>query len=434
MQADRRLLRFRHLTPSLLLCLGATWLPAQEKEPLEKRVNDALTLSRPALLQHLRAASGGQLALLCLAAAHDAVPTTNKVFAAAIKRLRKTKLTQTYDLSLRLMLMTNLRNYPERRSAAARDAKRLLMNQTQGGGFSYGLGKGGKWDLSNTQYAALGLRAAANLGFKIPMRCWKSLAAATITAQGDDGGFGYSTARAGRVHSTASMTVAGIAVLQICGQHLPSKTVADLELPERIEHGWDWMAEHKSDIGDRATRNCFYFHYGLERACILSEVKEIDGKDWYRSGAEMFVRLQLRGGGWFSTVDTGGGAARAGAGNPVSTAFAILFLRRKFQKLLSPITPGGGIRVANLGQQATKKTIEDAIAAEVRRGVRVVPDLIKSLHSPIDVRRKAALRALIRITGKDFGYNPHQPPARNAEALKRIELWWLKNRNPTSGK
>ncbi|MHC4919030.1 MAG: hypothetical protein ACYTKC_05500, partial [Planctomycetota bacterium] len=131
---------------------------------------------------------------------------------------------------------------------------------------------------------------------------------------------------------------------------------------------------------------------------------------------------------------TGGGAARAGAGNPVSTAFAILFLRRKFQKLLSPITPGGGIRVANLGQQATKKTIEDAIAAEVRRGVRVVPDLIKSLHSPIDVRRKAALRALIRITGKDFGYNPHQPPARNAEALKRIELWWLKNRNPTSGK
>ncbi len=431
MQAVGPLPCFRHVILGVLLCVGATWLPAQEPEPLDRRVNQALRLSRPALFHHLGSASGGQLALLCLAAAHDAVPTTNKVFATAIKRLSKTKLTRTYDLSLRLMLMTHLSSYPDRRDAVGRDAKRLLQNQTRVGGFSYSSSKS-RWDLSNSQYAALGLRAAVSLGFKVKKKHWEHFAEAVITAQDDEGGFGYSAVGAGGGQGKSSMTVAGIAVLQICGQRLDSDTVADLELPRRIEHAWDWMAEHKSDIGRRDVRHSFYFHYGLERACILSDVKEIDGKDWYRAGAEMFLRMQLRKGGWFSATDIGGGASKGGMGNPVNTAFAVLFLRRKFKKLLAPTTPGGGIRVAHLGPQATPERVQDAVAAEVRRGVRVVPDLIKSLHSSIQVRRKAALRALIRITGKDFGYNPHQPPANNADALKRVELWWLKNRRGIS--
>ncbi len=412
-----------------LLCLGAGGgqLTAQGEETLEQRINKALQLSRPALLQHLGSANGGQLALLCLAATHDSVPITNRVFAAALRRLSKTQLTRTYEVSIRLMLMSDLSSYPDRRTSVPRDAKRLLQNQTPRGGFSYSGGEG-RWDLSNSQYAALGMRAAANLGVKIPRIRWRRLAAAAITAQDDEGGFTYSTARAGRGQGYASMTVAGIAVLQICTQHLDSKTVANLELERRIEHAWDWMAAHKADIGNLRTRNCSYFHYGLERACILSDVEKVDGKDWYRSGAEMFLEAQLASGGWVSN-DIGGGNSGKGAGNPVSTAFAILFLRRKFQKLLGPITPGGGIRVSHLGPQASEDKVEQAVAAEVRRGRRVVPDLIKCLHSPIDVRRKAALRALIRITGEDFGYNPHLPPTRNADALKRAELWWLKHRD-----
>lgn len=410
-----------------LLCLGAAVLPAQDDEPLARRVNKALRRSRPALFKHLDTASAGQLALLCLAAAHDSVSPTDKVFAAAIKRLSKTQLTHTYDLSIRLMLLTYLGSYPDRRSAAIRDAKRLLQNQDRGGGFSYTGGKG-RWDLSNSQYAALGMRAAANLGVKIPKRCWRRLVEQAIVAQDDEGGFTYSASRTGAAgQGYPSMTVAGIAVLEICGQHLDRETVADLELPRRIEHAWDWLADNKGAIGNPGTRNSFYFHYGLERACILSDVAEIDGKDWYRFGAEMFLRLQLAGGGWFSN-DIGGGRTGKGVGNPVSTAFAILFLRRKFRKLLGPITPGGGVRVSSLGSQATKDRVDKAVAAEVRRGKRAVPDLIKSLHSPIEVRRKAALHALIRITGQDFRYNPHLPPSKNADALKRAELWWLKNR------
>jgi hypothetical protein len=410
-------------------CLGAA-LPAQEKETLEQRVNKALRLSRPALLQHLRTADAGQLALLCLAAAHDSVSPTDKVFAAAIKRLSRTQLTHTYDLSIRLMLMTHLGNYPDRRSAVVRDAKRLMQNQSRSGGFSY-TGDKGRWDLSNSQYAALGLRAAASLGVTIPKKRWQHLAEEVITAQDDEGGFTYSRARARAgpgMQGYASMTAAGIAVLQICAQYLESRMVAELELPRRIEHAWDWMADHKSDIGNRNTRNCLYFHYGLERACILSDVEEIDGKDWYRSGAEMLLRGQLRNGGW-SSNDIGGRDVDKQAGNPVSTAFAILFLRRKFKKLPGPITLSGGIRISQLGLQATKDKVDEAVAAEVRRGLRVVPDLIKSLHSPVEVRRKAALHALIRITGEGFRYNPHLPPARNADALKRAELWWLKHRS-----
>jgi hypothetical protein len=403
-------------------------LPAQEKEPLQVRVNKALKLARPALLTHLGTApQSGHLALLCLAAAHDSVSPTQQTFAAAIRRLSGTKLDRTYELAIRLMLMTHLSSYPDRRKAVVKDAKRLLRNQTPRGGFSYSEGKG-RWDLSNSQYAALGLRAAASLGVDIPKSRWKRLARHAITAQDNEGGFTYSSSRAGsRGQGYSSMTAAGIAVLQICSQHLDAKTVADLELPRRIEHAWDWMAEHKADIGNERARHCLYFHYGLERACILSDVIEIDGKDWYAAGAEMLIGNQLTGGGWFSN-DIGGGKSGRGEGNPISTAFAILFLRRKFKKLLGPITPGGGIRVAQLGPQATADEIEEAVDAEVRRGKRVVPDLLKSLHSTIETRRKAALRAMIRITGKDFRYNPHLPPKRNAEALKRAELWWLKHR------
>lgn len=400
-------------------------LPAQEEEPLEQRVNKALRGARPALLTHLASTHNGYLALMCLAAAHDSVSPTQRDFAAAIKRLSKTKLTRTYDLSIRLMVMSHISSYPNRRAAVVQDAKRLLRNQAPSGGFTYA-GSNARWDLSNSQYAALGLRAAASLGVEIPKIRWKRLAEAAITAQDDEGGFTYSRANAGSRQGYASMTAAGIAVLQICGQYLDAETVADLELSRRIEHAWDWMAEHKSDIGNLRVRNCFYFHYGLERACILSDVEEIDGKDWYQAGAEMLLGAQLAGGGWCSN-DIGSSKTDSKEGNPVSTAFAILFLRRKFRKLLGPITPGGGLRVCQLGPQATPDELEEAVDAEVRRGKRVVPDLIKCLHSPIEARRKAALRAMIRITGQDFRYNPHLPPARNAEALKRAELWWLKN-------
>ena len=91
------------------------------------------------------------------------------------------------------------------------------------------------------------------------------------------------------------------------------------------------------------------------RGCI---VKDIDGKDWYRSGAEMFIKMQLRQGGWHSKSDMhGGGGGRMGKGSPVSTAFAILFLRRKFRKTLGPITPGGGARVAQLSALSDKSKL-----------------------------------------------------------------------------
>ena len=62
---------------SRILCaatLFAATLPAQKPAALDAKVKAALDRSRPVLLRKLGKAHGGELALLCLAAVHDAVP------------------------------------------------------------------------------------------------------------------------------------------------------------------------------------------------------------------------------------------------------------------------------------------------------------------------------------------------------------------------
>src|SRR5439155_11333373 len=56
---------------------------------------------------------------------------------------------------------------------------------------------------------------------------------------------------------------------------------------------------------------------------------------------------------------------------------------------------------------------------------RAVPALLWLLHSDIVPRRAAAVLALFRVTGEDFGLQPYRPPAADAAAIRRAELWWL---------
>ena len=414
--ADRR----RVVAVTLLV---AATLPAQ-KTDLHKQVRDALDRARPVLLKKLRTAHGGPLALVCLAAIHDEVPSDHKTFVKAIKKLSRTKLSRTYDLSLRLIVMSEFAKFPKRREHAIRDKFNLLRNVFRRSGFGYHQ-KDNRWDLSNTQYAALGLRAAVSLGVEVKKRVWRGMLEAAISAQNDDGGFGYSTK--GR-RPTASMTAAGIAVLQLCADHLDDKTVVDLSVEKRLDQAWEWITDHKGDIGDKTVKNSFYFHYGLERASILSDVKDVDGKDWYRAGAEMFLRTQLEGGGWHSPVDLIHGGKDADGSDEVSTAFAILFLRRKFQKVLNgPITPGGGIGVSQLPAQATPTQIDTAVAAAVARGRAALPQVLRALRSKLKVRRVAAAKALFKISGQDFGFNPHHAPEKTRDAVKKAEMWFFKS-------
>lgn len=412
--------------PAVLAVALSAAPPAQDL--LDEQVAEALRMARPVLMAHLERLTatdpGGALGLACLAALHDGVSPHDRVLAASLARLAKTSLHQTYPLALRLMVAEACPQFPDRTEIARADARQLLRHRHDG---AFGYGEGGRWDLSNTQYAALGLRAAAILGVEVPRRVWSQLADKVVDSQRSRGGFAYTDVREGD-DAYASMTAAGIAVLAICCEQLegPGRSVPLLH--KRIARGWEWFAANKETIGDLRERWSLYFHYGLERAAILCDVTEIDGVDWYRTGARMLVGAQGPTGGWTTQFGHMASADGSGEGTPVDTAFAVLFLRRKFQKTAGPTTGARTVVLPALTAQSGDAEVRECAAGLVRRGKSALRDVLLALRDPLVPRRRAAALALHALAGEDFGYDPERPADANEDALRRAELWYLRNR------
>lgn len=401
------------------------------QRPLHERVNEALEKARPALTAHLenfvKHPEAGHLGLLSLAAVHDGMDPTKAPLKDALAKLADADTDQTYALSLRILVAEACPSFPDRESQSKKDLKALLRNRHDGG-FGYSP-DGGNWDLSNTQYAALGLRAATALGHEVAKETWSSIATAVARAN-HGGGFSYTPDNNG---PTLSMTAAGLAVLAICQQQLEARNAT---LPkatlQRRERGWQWIANHKDGIGKKNTPHCFYFHYGLLRAAVLDDKTEIDGLDWYERGATMLLEDQGAGGGWGQGHDGGPfGQALAGGtkiGVPVDTAFAVLFLRRKFQKLAVPVTGARTITLAMLDAKSSDADVKQCGEYLGKRGKGAMVEILTALRADVVSKRRAALLGLTAIAGQDFGIDASKDASANSEALRKAELWYLKNR------
>jgi hypothetical protein len=402
---------------------------AQDPSKLAERVTQALDDARPALLAHLeetaaRPGRAGELALVLLAAVHDGVDPKDKRFAAAVEKLAAAAAEGTYDLALRLMVMEAYPDFPDRARIAAADARLLLACRGRNGLFGYNPGPG-RWDLSNTQYGALGLRAAAALGVPIERSVWNKIASAIGDEQDTYGGWNYEQ---GSGSAYASMTAAGIAVMAICQQQLAGSGDEPKWIDQRLARGWQWLARNEQAIGDPRVRSSYYFHYGLERAAILCDVQKVGAIDWYAVGAMMLCDEQDTGGGWNSGVDHGGGShLTKGRGEMVPTAFAILFLRRKFQKVAGPITPRVVV-FANLGPSSKAEDVDACAKGLIARGKAALPEVLHHLRSDVRTQRQAAAAALRGLAGQDFGYDPAQDPLHSRDQIHAAELWYLRNR------
>jgi hypothetical protein len=83
-----------------------------------------------------------------------------------------------------------------------------------------------------------------------------------------------------------------------------------------------------------------YFLWSLERVGMLYNIQEICGKDWYRWGAESLVTNQSKRGGWTKAVHWETSNGRMNYMPTLSTAFALLFLKRSHPtKDLTPKLP-----------------------------------------------------------------------------------------------
>ncbi len=288
----------------------------------------------------------GVTSLTVLALLNSGVQTDHPQMTKALQYLRKVALPQkTYEASLMIMAL-----------AAAKDGTRdkvritelvLYLEKTQilrgegTGAWSYGSGRSGigssTGDNSNSQYAVLGLRDAAEYGVEVEEETWKRVRDHWYNDQNGDGGWGYVPQSKA---STGSMTVAGIATMVIVDSMLNDEEEIDEDgnpiccgaaeedkYLKCLEKGVNWLSKNFA-VGSNPRNNTWhlYYLYGLERAGRLSARRFFGEHDWYREGAEYLVAKQLFNGNW------------KGSGNMegpiVATDFCLLFLSKGLAPVL----------------------------------------------------------------------------------------------------
>ena len=329
--------------------------PAGEVRELQAKIDNAIDRGVLWLLsQQQRDGSwgsfseyrGGATALCAYTLIKCGLPPTHSAVRRASLYLGTVEPQETYTIGCMLMFLHALGD-PAQKKRIQQLGERLVTWQRHGYGYPFEKESGRvteRWtpeDLSNTQYAVLGLRAAAREGLAIKDEVWVKLAEDILRMQNlpevtgqigtkkiEAAGFRY---RASAGKSTGSMTAAGIAVLTTCeeslGKRMPPALAA--KLPRAIDLGMNWLAAHF--VADKNPENdgwVLYWLYGVERVGAYRKVDRFGDHWWYLEGARFLVGKQGGSGDWWD-------------GHPdVDTCFALLFLERAS----APKTGGGESR------------------------------------------------------------------------------------------
>ncbi len=202
---------------------------------------------------------------------------------------------------------------------------------------------GASGDNSNTQYAALGLRACFDAGILLPEETLQSAVRWLIESMhaidGEDKagkgavvsggetpgkaqGWSYKGADDGNAYG--SMTAGGVGALTIYDYMLKK----DWKKDPNVKNGLAWLGKNFSVTANPGRGNAWllYYLYGVERAGILYGTDKIGDHDWYLEGAKYLLGTQAGDGSW--TVSGGEHATW-------DTCFAILFLKKATKPLVA---------------------------------------------------------------------------------------------------
>jgi len=302
---------------------------------------------------------------------------------------------RTYEVGLCLMVLdakysTPPKGKPEPKKRPKPDAHDLdlatqLANWIQKQQQPEGLWRypEGGWDLSNTQYAALGLWSAHRLGVEVNKGVVKRMLEATLERQQPAGpkvpfimdpkayrahkgerrsttgiparGWRYlpeeevtlpdGTTKKIVYPYSGSMTSAGVAILAI-GRDILGKDDSwlkgenDRHIRDGMWHGLAWL-QGNWDLYDnpgQAGNWPFYWIYGLERCARLSGVEYVGLHDWYAEGATRLVGDQRPDGSWPKNprMKPKGDQNVRWWSDQVDTCFAILFLTKSTPEIKTP--------------------------------------------------------------------------------------------------
>jgi hypothetical protein len=189
-----------------------------------------------------------------------------------------------------------------------------------------------KGDISNSQFAILGLKACADAGIEIPKDTWVAALAYMLNTQNQDGGWGYFFAGKQDTVSYASMTCAGVASVAICRHALGTK---DVTKETAVRAGMAWLGktftpEKNANVENSTTADSlrwhYYYLYSIERVGQIIKVETLGKQKWYPAGAKFLLDKQKKDGSWWTGVE--GEWKAAGDIETADTCFGILFLTR----------------------------------------------------------------------------------------------------------
>jgi len=213
-------------------------------------------------------------------------------------------------------------------SMLQRCADWLVSAQAKGGGWSYNT-KNEAHDHSNTQFAILGLRAAANAGARIKKEVWDREVSHYKTSQLRDGGWGYHACykdQTGTGRSTSTMTAAGVMGLAMAlGSAGTERTPESLAGDTGVKRGLAALKGHWDKGLMRSGAPNYYLMYSIERACMVTGQRLLGDIDWYIEGSYLIIRQQDVEGLWGNGQDV-----------VVHQCFALLFLKRAFVPVRTP--------------------------------------------------------------------------------------------------
>lgn len=341
-------------------------MSAERRQGLQAGINRAIERGARYLMdtqlrdgswgEHTPKYRAGQTALSVYTLVKCGVPRTDPSVRMGLRYLQENPPTMTYSIGIALMLYETLAD-EGLRDEIQRLRDRLIETQIHGGV------NGGLWgypsgcDLSNTQYAALGLLASHRAGLKVPARVFLELLDGTLRNQEEPqivnvkrpvgqtssgeirmAGFCYRV----NENATLTMTTAGISIIAICqmgledGKGKPrvdklgAQTLDAAVAGNRM--GLEWLDRHFSVSGGGKWK--YYYLYGLERVGALLTVDYIGGKNWYWEGSEFIVKAQGGEGKW---------------DGPTHSCFALLFLSRATARAVvtgSLVKTGEDVRIS----------------------------------------------------------------------------------------
>lgn len=189
-------------------------------------------------------------------------------------------------------------------------------------------------DNSNSQYAALGVRACMRAGCEIDRRVILKGLEWWTKRQKSDGGWGYNFKGMSDTGSWGSMSAGAVGSAIIYSFWLRQ----NYERNPVVRKGLKWIADNftikENPKYPQPSMWHLYWLYAVERVGMLYGTEKFGRHEWYPKGANWLLDIQKGNGSW--------AMPRASLGGEVAdTCFAILFLRRATAPL-KPVASGGG--------------------------------------------------------------------------------------------